>query len=308
MASAALSNPIPNEVRVSVVMLVCDRPELIDRAIRSVLGQQFEDWELIVVHDGPNQRIEAMMRDWVAQDSRIRYLRRFSPGNIANAYNYGIKHARGAYIAILDDDDYWSAPDKLSKQVAFLDEHSDYVGCGGGMIVIDRHGKELMRYLKREDHSDIRQSALLANPMAHSTTMFRREIGDKVTSYDDSLSGFQDWDIWLTLANKGKLYNFQETFTCYTLWEGGGSFRQQRANAISGLKIVWRHRRSYPSAAGALVLGFLHYSYACLPLFVKQHSFSFLSRLKKTIFASRATPTRVTSTPATQSASRLQIP
>src|SRR5260370_35363666 len=163
MASVALSNPIPNRVRVSVLMVVYGRPELIGRAIRSVLGQQFEDWELSGVHDGPNQRIEAIMRDWVAQDSRIRYLRRRSLGNIANAYNYGITHARGAYIAILDDDDYWSAPDKLSKQVAFLDEHSNYVGCGGGMIVIDNHGKELMRYLKHEYHSDICRSALLAN-------------------------------------------------------------------------------------------------------------------------------------------------
>jgi glycosyltransferase involved in cell wall biosynthesis len=308
MASVALSNPIPNRVRVSVLMLVYDRPELIGRAIRSVLGQQFEDWELIVVHDGPNQRIEAIMRDWVAQDSRIRYLRRRSPGNIANAYNYGITHARGAYIAILDDDDYWSAPDKLSKQVAFLDEHSNYVGCGGGMIVIDSHGKELMRYLKHEYHSDICRSALLANPMAHSTTMFRREIGDELTSYDDSLSGFQDWDIWLTLANKGKLYNFQEIFTRYTLWEGGGSFRQHRANAMAGIKIVWRHRGSYSNVPGALVLAFLHYTYACLPLFVKQQSFSFLSRLKKTIFACHTASTAVTSKPVTQSASRLQTP
>jgi glycosyltransferase involved in cell wall biosynthesis len=275
-------------------MLVYDRPELIGRAIRSVLAQQFEDWELIVVHDGPNQQIEALMTDWVAQESRIRYFRRPSPGNIANACNYGIAQARGAYIAIIDDDDYWSASDKLSKQVAFLDEQPDYVGCGGGMIVIDSHGKELMRCLKHEDHTDIRQSALLANPVAHSTSMFRREVGGQVTSYDDSLSGFQDWDIWLTLANKGKLYNFQETFTCYTLWEGGGSFRQQRANAMSGLKIVWRHRGSYPNQTGALMLVLLHYAYACLPVFIKHHSFSFLSRLKKTIFASHTAPSTPT--------------
>lgn len=280
-------------------MLAYDRPELMGRAIQSVLRQQFQDWELLVVHDGPNQRIEAVMNEWVARDSRIRYFRRRKPGNIANAYNFGIQQARGQYVAILDDDDYWAAPDKLSKQVAFLDERPDYVGCGGGQIVIDRHGKELMQYLKHEHYSEIRRTALVANPMAHSTTVFRREIGGEVTSYDDSLSGFQDWDLWLNLAKKGKLYNFQQTFTCYTLWEGGGSYRQQRANTLSGLKIVWRHRHSYDKSSVALALAALHHAYACLPGFVKKQSFSFLSRLKKTVFASHSTPAPAPNLPAT---------
>ena len=287
MHSDPTSSPA-RRARVSVLMLAFDRPELMGRAIQSVRAQDFAAWELIVVHDGPNQRIEGIMHEWVARDSRIRYFRRRTPGNIANAYNFGIAQACGEYVAILDDDDYWSVNDKLSKQVAFLDERTDYAGCGGGLIVIDRYGNELMRYLKREHHSEICRTALVANPMAHSTTMFRRALGGEVTVYDDSLSGFQDWDLWLKLGNKAKLYNFPQTFTYYTLWDGSGSYRQQRANTLSGLKIVWRHRRSYEKAPAALALVSLHYAYACLPAFVKTLSFSFLSRLKKTIFASHS--------------------
>src|ERR1700733_13287290 len=110
--------------RVSILMLVFDRPHLIDRAIESILKQDYRAFELIVVHDGPNNQIEAAMREWLERDSRIRYFRRSEPGNIANALNFGLQQACGEYVAILDDDDYWLTPRKLSLQVAFLDNHS----------------------------------------------------------------------------------------------------------------------------------------------------------------------------------------
>jgi glycosyltransferase involved in cell wall biosynthesis len=273
--------------RVSVLMLTCNRPQFLGRAIESVLAQTFQDWELIVVHDGPNERTAAVMETWVERDARIRYFRRQQHGNIANACNYGISHARGEFIAILDDDDYWATHDKLAKQVAFLEDNPDYAGCGAGMTVIDDRGNNLMSYLKPEQDGRIKASALCANPVAHSTSMFRTSLGKAVGLYDESLAGFQDWDLWLRLGLVGKLYNFQEVFTRYTLWSGGGSFQQQRRNAVSALKIVLRHRSKYDGFAGAFSLVLMHFAYAHLPAAVRKSSFSYLSRLKKTIFAGK---------------------
>lgn len=275
--------------RVSVLMLTCNRPQFLSRAIQSVIDQDFEDWELIVVHDGPTDETARIMRTWEEQDSRIRYFRRDQRGNIANACNYGISCARGEYIAILDDDDYWTTKDKLAKQVAFLDGNPDYAGCGGGMTVIDGGGNDLMSYLKPELDSDIKSNALCANPMTHSTTVFRRSSGKAIGFYDESLAGFQDWDLWLRLGLVGKLYNFPEIFTRYTLWSGGGSFQQQRRNALSALQIVVRHRSKYAGFTSAFSLVVLHFVYAHLPAAVRKSSFSFLSRLKKTLFARRQT-------------------
>ena len=85
-----------------------------------------------MIHDGSNDRTAEIMREQVRGDSRIRYFNRPKGGNIANATNYGLTRARGRYIAILDDDDFWASPAKLSKQVDFLDENPDYAACGGG--------------------------------------------------------------------------------------------------------------------------------------------------------------------------------
>ena len=273
--------------QVSVLTLTRNRPQFLDRAIQSVIGQTLEDWELIVVHDGQDQQTAALMEQWVQRDPRIRYFHRDSGGNIANACNYGLAQAHGQYVAILDDDDYWVAADKLAKQVAFLDSHPDYAGCGGGMTVIDDDENVLMSYLKPEPDDEIRARALLANPMTHSTSMFRRSLGEAIGYYDESLAGYQDWDIWLRLGRLGKLYNFPELFTRYTLWSSGGSFQQQRRNALSALKIVFRHRAGYGGFTGALALAITHLAYAHLPSGIRKSSFSFLSQRKKAIFAGK---------------------
>ena len=71
--------------RVSILMLTFNRPEFISRAIESILTQTMADWELIVVHDGPNETIAGILAAWEAREPRVRYFRRLEKGNIAQA-------------------------------------------------------------------------------------------------------------------------------------------------------------------------------------------------------------------------------
>jgi glycosyltransferase involved in cell wall biosynthesis len=272
---------------VSVLMLTYNRAQFIGKAIESILAQDFQDWELLVVHDGPNEEISAVMQEWEKRDGRIHYFRRTIPGNIAEASNYGLAQARGEYIAVLDDDDYWARPDKLSMQTAFLSQHPDYCCCGSGVIVVDPTGREQMRYLKPERDDQIKRGALIANPLAHSATLYRREAAIRVGGYDETLAGFQDWDLWLKLGKTGKLYNFQEYCLCYRVWQGSGSFHQSKHNTSSGLRITRRHRQAYAGFPTAFTLALLYHAYAHLPVWAQRSSYSFLSRLKKTIFSYR---------------------
>ena len=268
-------------------MLTYNRPQFIDMAIESIRAQHFPDWELLVVHDGPNERIPVVMEEWGKRDDRIRYFRRPNPGNIAEATNFGLAQAKGEFIAVLDDDDFWASPEKLTIQTRFLKDHRDYACCGGGVIVIDPEGREQMRYLKPSAHDQIRRRALIANPMAHSATMFRREAALRVGGYDESLAGFQDWDLWLKLGKVGKLYNFLEYFLCYRIWQGSGSFHQSKGNTESALRIVRSHRRDYPGFSAAYAMAMLYYAYARLPLGMRRASYSMISRMKKAAFSQR---------------------
>lgn len=276
--------------RVSVLMLTYNRPQYIGKAIESILAQRFQEWELLVVHDGPNQEIPVIMGEWQKRDSRILYFHRAVPGNIAEASNFGLAQARGEYIAILDDDDYWALSDKLSKQTEFLDSHRDHCCCGGGVIVVDPTGLEQMRYLKPEHDEQIKRRALMANPLAHSTTLYRRQSALQAGGYDETLAGFQDWDLWLKLGKNSKLYNFPEYFLHYRVWQGSGSFHQSKRNTESALRITRRHRHDYAGFPIALPMALLYHAYAHMPVGVQRVSYSSLSRLKKAIFSHRPIP------------------
>lgn len=276
--------------KVSVLMLAYERPQFIGNAIESILAQQFQEWELLVIHDGPNQEIPLIVGEWQKRDPRILYLPRAIPGNIAEASNFGLSRARGEYIAVLDDDDDWADPGKLSKQAGFLDSHRDHCCCGGGVIVVDSAGREQMRYLKPELDEQIKRRALMANPLAHSTTLYRREAALQTGGYDETLAGFQDWDLWLKLGKLGKLYNFPEYFLHYRVWQGSGSFHQSKLNTESSLRITRRHRHHYAGFPIAYPLALLYYAYAHLPAWVHRVSYSFLSRLKKAAFSHRPAP------------------
>lgn len=269
-------------------MLTFNRPQFIRRAVESVRRQTFQDWELLVVHDGPNEEIAAILTQLAAEEPRLRYLRRTEQGNIAQANNYGLARARGAYVAILDDDDFWARDDKLELQVRHMDATPECVACGGGSICIDLAGRETMKYLKPSGHDDIVRNALMANPMVHSTTLYRRGVAERIGYYDETLAGFQDWDLFLKLAREGRLHNFPDYLLYYQIWEGGGSFQAQRRNTESALRIVRRHGRHYRNYPAALAMVTAYYLYARLPLVVRTTTFSFFSRLKKSIFSTRS--------------------
>jgi glycosyltransferase involved in cell wall biosynthesis len=274
--------------RVSILMLTYNRPALIGRAVASVAAQTFQDWELIIVQDGSNAETGERLKGWLAKDPRIRYFPRGAVGSIAEASNFGLEKARGEYIAILDDDDYWNIPDKLALQVDFLDRNPDHVACGGGYIIVDGEGRQRAQYLKHEWDNAIRSRALLANPIVNSTAMFRRVVNGRPAMYDASMRGFADWDFWLMLANHGKLYNFRSYLAHYALWEGSGSFQASKTNARAAVQIVRKHRRSYNWYPLALLLAYLNFCYACLPASVRRLSYSTLSSIKKALASARA--------------------
>ena len=273
--------------KVSILMASWNRAHLISRAVESALSQSFQDWELIIVDDGSSDNTSEAVKRWQEKDARIKYFYSEHTGRICKVSNFGLRRARGQYIAILDDDDAWANPDKLKIQVEFLDKNSDYVGCGGGFIVIDEKGREKLRFLKPEKDENIKLRALMANPMANSTTLFRYDAAKKVGFYDETLLQFADWDFWLKMGLIGKLYNFPRYFAYYQMSEKGSSFKKEKENAVSALKIVQRYKNKYLGFGRAILLAYIYYCYTLLPGFLRKFLNPILSQFKKLIFSSR---------------------
>ena len=178
------------------------------------------------------------MAEWQRKEPRIVYTRSDANHGISRNYNRGLRLTRGEYIAMIDDDDPWTGKDKLKKQIEFLDSHREYVGCGGGVIVIDGAGKELYRYLKPKTDEEIRKYMLFSNPMANSTTMFRRAMGENVGWYDETIRYSGDRDFWMKMGLRGKLYNFPEYFSFYTMNGQNTSIAKMRPHLKTSLMVM----------------------------------------------------------------------
>lgn len=267
--------------KISIIMATYNRANFIEQAIQSVLQQTFSDWELIIVDDGSIDNTRKVVEKWQSLDSRIKYICLEHVGKIASVTNIGLKQANGDFVAILDDDDYWIDKEKLEKQYNFLNSHPDYVACGGGLVIIDKEGKKGKNIFKPETDESIRKIATMANPIVNSSSLFRREIGGL---YDQDLPQLADWDFWLRIGQKGKLYNFPEIFIAYRVWDQNISFLKQKEHAVSMSVVIKRYIKLYPNYFGAIFMFIIYRIYVFIPFFIRKKINIFFSKVKKSIF------------------------
>lgn len=104
---------------VSIVLPTFNRQAVLDRAVRSVIAQTVQDWELILIDDGSTDETPALTNRYAAElGDRFQFIRHPNQGS-SNARNRGIEASRGRFVAFLDSDDEF-APTKLERQLALF--------------------------------------------------------------------------------------------------------------------------------------------------------------------------------------------
>jgi glycosyltransferase involved in cell wall biosynthesis len=170
-------------------------------AISSLILQTEEDWELILVDNGST---DSSIKSADFQDERIQL---FSlPNNIGRtkALNSGLDKCRGTFVAILDSDDV-SFSRRFEIQAGFLESHLSHVLIGGLFNLINQDGQIVGSGGKELNHLEFQREVLSANPIAHSTVMFRREAAVDLGGYDSTYEYAQDFELTLRLLNVGKI-------------------------------------------------------------------------------------------------------
>lgn len=225
----------------------------IKKAIESVLTQSYKEIELIIIDGSSNDNVKQIVEPYFA-DQRVRYIYK-ADKNASEGLNNGIRASRGKYIAILDDDDFWSDVKKTEKQVWFLEEHPDYVLVSGGAIAIDKDGKECYRLLPPETDKEIKSLMLFDCVFPHGATIFRKEAWEKAGGYDENLNLSWDWGLWLEMGKLGKFYNFQEYFLYYSQVSQNKRMHLRRQGQKVILELKKKYRNDYPGFWKAYLLG-----------------------------------------------------
>lgn len=181
-------------VKVSIIIPVYDGEKYIREAVYSALNQTYKDFEIIVIDDGSKDNTPNILETY---GSKIKWKSQENKGQ-ASAINEGINMAEGKYLAYLDADDV-CLPERFENQVKYLDEHPNV-----GLVYSDRHqineNGETQRIIKSQPPNNF--VLLQNNYIPRSAVMHKKECLDEVGLFDESITGGDDWDMWIRISEK----------------------------------------------------------------------------------------------------------
>ena len=199
--------------KVSVVMPVYNGERFLRQAVDSILQQDFEDLEFIIVDDGSKDRTWDILQEYARHDPRVILLRNDTNSGVLATRNRGLAAAQGEYLAVQDADDI-SLPQRFSLQVAYLDQHPQVSATGGPAQRIDEHGRVLSLWTVPQGHENIRAHLLFTSPIAHTTMMARLALVRQVGGYQYKY-GVEDYDLWWRLSAVGRIETLPDVLAQY---------------------------------------------------------------------------------------------
>lgn len=221
--------------KVSVIMPVCDDDErFLREAIDSVTRQTWSDLELIVV-DGSKQPEKTKHLVDEEEDHRIHYYYREKNG-IADALNYALELSQGDYIARMDADDI-SVPDRLEKQVSFMERNPEISVVSSSYDVIDGKGAILEENQLQMGHDKVKTSLIFENPVCHPSVMFRRSVVEHGWRYGNAFS--EDYELWIRMVPYERFAVMQDILLHYRRYGDNTSSRmiaKVESSSINSLK------------------------------------------------------------------------
>lgn len=237
--------------RVSVLMGVYNGERLLDSAIASIVDQTYPSWELIVVDDASTDSSLVVISSWSRRDPRVRVVRRHANRGLAVALNDAFAVARGELVARMDADDV-SLPQRLERQVQFLDAHPDVAVVGTGAEFVDAQGNDLGSGHVFENHADIAANIYRTTPLIHPSVMMRRAFLESLGGYDVRLRRAQDADLWLRGYRRFRYHNLPEPLVrCRIREKGGVDARSILTGTFVLVRSAYRERRLLSKGADA---------------------------------------------------------
>ena len=219
-----------NQIFVSVVIITKNRAQLLSDAIRSVLNQSYENFELLVVDDGSEDETEDTVKQFA--DLRIRYVKKEASG-IPKSRNIGVQMAKGEYIVIMDDDDLMM-PDRIQEQIDCLSDGSS--GSYGGWI--DQDADLNHEYFSGGEHG-YSQILFGGKIMLHPASMIKRSVLLEFP-YDENYSYGTDYIMNLEIARAGHKLDHTGSYILLRRFHGGNVTLTNAGEQKNTARVRWQ--------------------------------------------------------------------
>jgi Glycosyl transferase family 2 len=243
----------------SVVMAVHNGAKYLQESIESILAQTFRDFEFIIIDDGSEDNTISLLNYYRGRDQRIHAHHQKHNGLVASL-NRGCQLARGKYIARMDYDDI-AFPDRLQRQMDFVEANPEVALLGGAYVVIDGNGTVSTTLRKPARESQIKAMMRRGhNAFLHPTVVMRKDAFHNLGGYRSAFRHAEDYDLWLRFVERYRVANLLEPLIYYRVHpdqvshhnlEQGvmsvlASQASARSQAVTGSQPSWQKKRVTP--------------------------------------------------------------
>jgi glycosyltransferase involved in cell wall biosynthesis len=200
--------------KISVIFPVGNREAFLAEALESILAQTFGDLEVIVVLDGVQEPVQALVESY--RDERLRIIRLPVNLGISNARNAAMLAVRTPYMALMDSDDV-AMPERLARQYAWMEAHPDVTVCGSNSVKLLEDGRRVnMRYPETDGMIKARL-LLVDSAILNPTAMFRSDfVRQNALRYDANFPRDHDHRFYVEMVRLGaSFYGLQEELLLY---------------------------------------------------------------------------------------------
>lgn len=218
--------------KISVIMPVYNtKEEYLRDAIESILNQTYKNFEFIIINDGSTNNAEEVILSY--KDTRIKYYKQKNQG-LSETLNKGFDLAKGEYIARMDSDDI-SLPERLEKQVCFMDNSPNIGICGSWAKFFPSEKGTIIKHPREPKYIDF----ILGCRIVHPTVMLRKELFDYYNlRYNKEYDCAEDYELWSRAVRFVKFYNIPEILLNYRWHENNVSVASRKKQIVVANKIV----------------------------------------------------------------------
>ena len=232
-----------NPPLLSAIVTVFNGERHLSETIQSLLSQTYNDFEIVIVNDGSTDGTGAIIQQFAARDSRIRFVDSPHVGR-AEALNVGCRLAQGKFVAILDADDI-ALPDRFACQMSFFEEHPSVALLGTGVRKITSDGRCFATVTFPTQNDEIKRSLIKEGCLAHSTIVMLKSAVFDVGAYRRAFPPAEDYDLWLRIAERYEMANLPQALVKYRVHPDQVSSTRLEKHTLSvlGAQVAARSRR-----------------------------------------------------------------
>ena len=221
-----MENPL-----VSVNMIAYNAEKYISQSIESVINQIYRNWELIIIDDGSSDETLSIANSYAINDVRIKVSANGLNEGIVYSRNRAVHYSQGKYIAVLDSDDI-ALPERLEKQVCFMESNSEFGLIGSAFYFIDSEGNDIGKGELNAMVTHFPAILMFDNFFLHSSVLMKSELAKKYL-YRPLLKGFspcEEYHLYVDIAKNNKVWNLPDYLVKYR--EHGGGISKTRMDMI----------------------------------------------------------------------------